>query len=391
MLLAPAALLQPPGMSFCTPRRMTACIYLHLAWEALPPISMAPRGGSGVCRGVASAAAGLPVISLLPLLSEQRNKDAVVDMAQQLHVACRDVGFFYITDHGMSQPDLERLLCLCRRLFDLPDGAKQALDANHSALARGYGSQERGKHSCTPEDGERDAKESFTLGMERAEGDPRPPSPMHGPNQWPPELMLPGWRAEAEASIAALLSVARLLMRGLALALQLQEDFFTAKAADPVAQLCLFRYPPEPSASSSQDSQGEPTRGCGAHTDCGLLTFVAQDVPGIEVQLPNGGWHAAPVVPGALLVNLGDLFSFWTSGVFRSTVHRVVSPGATRHSAVWFCNADFCAPVEVVGGIASGTSCAEGSVAESQRQQAQQSKSVTAGEYILQRLGLMHA
>lgn len=31
-------------------------------------------------------------------------------------------GFFYITGYGMSQAELERLLGLCRRLFDLPGG-----------------------------------------------------------------------------------------------------------------------------------------------------------------------------------------------------------------------------------------------------------------------------
>lgn len=80
-------------------------------------------------------------------------------------------------------------------------------------------------------------------------------------------------------------------------------------------QLCLFRYPPATTATSVGSSR--PARGCGAHTDCGLLTFVAQDAPGIEVQLPDGSWHAAPTVPGGLLVNLGDLLHFWTDGVFK--------------------------------------------------------------------------
>ena len=38
---------------------------------------------------------------------------------------------------------------------------------------------------------------------------------------------------------------------------------------------CHCRYPPTP--------EGPPARGCGEHTDCGFLTFVAQDAPGIEV------------------------------------------------------------------------------------------------------------
>lgn len=70
-------------------------------------------------------------------------------------------------------------------------------------------------------------------------------------------------------------------------------------------------------------------------------------------------------------------------------MHRVVnrSPSTTRHSAVWFCNADFDAPVEVLGGGRAGAP--GGGAAEGQQQP--QKKVVTAGEYILRQLGLMYA
>ena len=38
--------------------------------------------------------------------------------------------------------------------------------------------------------------------MERALGDPRPPSPMHGPNLWPSEDALPGGRLGGEGGQA---------------------------------------------------------------------------------------------------------------------------------------------------------------------------------------------
>lgn len=106
--------------------------------------------------------------------------------------------------------------------------------------------------------------------------------------------------------------------------------------------MVLFRYPPT-GASASQ-------RGCGAHTDCGFLTIVAQDEPGIEVQLADGTWFPAPSLPGSFLVNLGDLAQRWTGDAYRSTVHRVVNRSATsaRHSIVFFCNADFDTQVETI-------------------------------------------
>jgi isopenicillin N synthase-like dioxygenase len=68
-------------------------------------------------------------------------------------------------------------------------------------------------------------------------------------------------------------------------------------------------------------------------------------------------WSPVPVVPeGAegdpappVLVNIGDLLSYWTGGLLRSTVHRVVFPSeggvagegegeATRYSIAYFCH-----------------------------------------------------
>jgi hypothetical protein len=152
----------------------------------------------------------------------------------------------------------------------------------------------------------------------------------------------------------------------------------------------------------------------------------------LQVQLGDGSWLAAPCLPGTLLVNLGDLAQRWTGGAYRSTVHRVVNRGQVqaagladssglaaskdggpagegqagapdRHSIVFFCNCDFDALVETIPTIAAGTSAAAaagatqgggaaaaaaaGAVGEGGR--GGEYAPVKAGEYILQRLGLM--
>jgi isopenicillin N synthase-like dioxygenase len=41
-------------------------------------------------------------------------------VAQQLHAACRDVGFVYVVGHQVPQPDADAVLREARAWFELP-------------------------------------------------------------------------------------------------------------------------------------------------------------------------------------------------------------------------------------------------------------------------------
>jgi hypothetical protein len=73
----------------------------------------------------------------------------------------------------------------------------------------------------------------------------------------------------------------------------------------------------------------------GAHKDPGVLTLLMIEPGKVGLQIETaGGWVDAPAVPGALVVNIGDLLEYATDGYLKATVHRVVSPppGETRLS-----------------------------------------------------------
>lgn len=94
----------------------------------------------------------------------------------------------------------------------------------------------------------------------------------------------------------------------------------------------------------------------GAHSDYGSVTllFRLPGQPGLEVLTPSGEWEAVPVHPESssstdvlpVLVNIGDLLSYWTNGLLKSTVHRVIfptdhhgaKPAEDRYSIVYFCH-----------------------------------------------------
>ena len=67
--------------------------------------------------------------------------------------------------------------------------------------------------------------------------------------------------------------------------------------------------------------------GMGEHTDYGIVTVLwADQVRGLQVLAADGSWNDVSPLPGALLVNLGDLTNRWTNERWKSTLHRVKPP-----------------------------------------------------------------
>lgn len=108
----------------------------------------------------------------------------------------------------------------------------------------------------------------------------------------------------------------------------------------------IFRMLYYPSTSANQ---AETSIRAGAHSDYGSLTllFRLPGQPGLELlSSQSQTWVPVPVNPSLstlssppILVNIGDLLSFWTGGLLKSTVHRVTfSGGDERYSMAYFCH-----------------------------------------------------
>ena len=79
----------------------------------------------------------------------------------------------------------------------------------------------------------------------------------------------------------------------------------------------------------------------GSHKDGGVLTLLLVEPGKAGLQVQHGqGWIDAPPMPGAFVVNIGELLEVATGGYLKATVHRVISPpeGSDRISVPFFFN-----------------------------------------------------
>ncbi|AZD67870.1 Isopenicillin N synthase [Pseudomonas chlororaphis] len=266
-------------------------------------------------------------LSLLDGSPQQRR-----NFLDELRHAARDVGFFYLTGHGIDGNLLRQVQDHARQFFALPEDEKAAVAMINSPHFRGYN---RAASELTR--GQPDLREQFDLGAERPALQLDQDSPdwarLQGPNQWPaalPQLkpLLLDWQQ-------AMTRMALRLLRAFAQALALPEGAFDALYGDkPNEHIKLIRYPGR--------AQGESNQGVGAHKDSGFLSFLLQDQQaGLQVEIEEGRWIDASPRENSLVVNIGELLELATNGYLRATVHRVQSPpaGSERLSIAFFLGA----------------------------------------------------
>ncbi|SMF37352.1 Isopenicillin N synthase [Tistlia consotensis] len=239
--------------------------------------------------------------------------------AEAIGRACREVGFFRIVGHGVEPALLQRAFAVAQGFFALPPEAKAAVALGPASGYRGYFPL-RGEVTDPAAGG--DPKEGFDIAFGAA-GEL---------NRWPAGL--PELKTVLSAYYEAIAALGRTLSRGFALALELPEDFFAAKLDRPTAILRVLHYPP---AGWPVDPAELPA-GCGAHSDYGYLTILAQDTQGgLQVERRDGRWLDVPPEEGSFVCNIGEMMARWTADRFRATPHRVVrvAPGA-RYSIPFF-------------------------------------------------------
>ena len=247
-----------------------------------------------------------------------------------VRVATEELGAIQVVNHGVPQELTAALSARVDRLLSLPRAEKAKLASPHPY--RGW--------RQWPDDFGRLELERFNVAQfdnvqaARAAGLGEEFLGLYTQsNVWPegdPEL-----REMAFGYIEASRGLAERMLRLYARAQGLPEDTFGLGAL-PHLRLTVNDYPtwayPEGAAEEDKLLLLE-------HADDSAVTVLGQegDYPGLQIQGPDGGWSAIPVIPGALQVFSGSLLSRWTGGRMRPGRHRVVSGGTvTRRSTAVF-------------------------------------------------------
>lgn len=298
-----------------------------------------------------------PAVSVIDVKNLWREGASLAErkaVADEIGRACRDIGFFIITNHGIREQVLEDAWRATKDFFDMPEADKlkfvmpqheypfgyskfggEVLSAGKAVESVAVANDGTASPSLSSSSASApDLKELFSLGPADSQaGFPErifPEVPVQFANAW-------------TVYYDDMAILASKLLGAFALALDLEETFFNKFIDHHASALRALNYP---------HLEGYvPVSGqlrASAHTDYGTITILRSDAPGLQVSKdkdpPN--WQDVPFVKDGLIVNLGDLMKRWTNDKWLSTLHRVVNPsvndtdwgdtGTTRRQSMAF-------------------------------------------------------
>ncbi|KAL4070393.1 hypothetical protein J3A83DRAFT_4372574 [Scleroderma citrinum] len=313
-----------------------------------------------------------------------------VALAHEIRDACMNVGFFYITGHGIFQGTIDSLVSAMEAYFSLPLETKMKLYHKEFANFQGYSPMLTSNINPANTG---DLNEGFKIVWEELmpkENDERSTNSgsMVKPNMWPEEPA--GFREAYLNFYHAAIGIGKLLFSLFVLALDLPETYFDDKTKNPTVTMRTIHYPPQ------MGTVDDGIIGTGAHTDFRCFTILWQqpDVQALQILNSEKQWINAPPIPGTLVIKrpartmdkCGDTSSFppisltchIADDIFKSTVHRVVNrSGVHRYSVPLFFGADHHVKVEPIASCVSPD-------------QPPKYEAITAGEYMHQRLREMY-
>eukprot|EP01063_Lacrimia_lanifica_P006923 TRINITY_DN14387_c0_g1_i1.p1 TRINITY_DN14387_c0_g1~~TRINITY_DN14387_c0_g1_i1.p1 ORF type:complete len:361 (+),score=145.47 TRINITY_DN14387_c0_g1_i1:47-1084(+) len=248
------------------------------------------------------------------------------DFPARLREASQDSGFYLLFGHGVAEGAVADGMAAAAEFHGLEEAAKLrcAMDAPGFPTGTGYLACNNFK---LPARAKGNQNAAFIVKRE------------HGPRgitldamPWPAELG-PAWRARVERYAATMEALARRMLPKYAAALGLPDTYFDPAFQSPLWRLRMGMYPAVEGYEAAE-------YGIAPHVDTSFVTILAQGAPGLVVwNEAAAAWRRVPHLPGALVVNTGEILRTVTNDTWPATRHYALhacAPAAARYSLPFF-------------------------------------------------------
>ncbi|XP_038685030.1 protein SRG1-like [Tripterygium wilfordii] len=252
--------------------------------------------------------ADLPIIDMESLLS-QESSDAELT---KLDFACKEWGFFMLVNHGVSSEMLEKIKVEIQDFYNLPMEEKKKFWQKPGEV------EGLGQPFVVSENQKLDWSDQFHMITQ--------PPHLRKPHLFP-NLPLPFRETLDNYSLTVknlALAILEQMEKALKVSTGIKEIF-----VEGTQQMRFNYYPPCP--------QSDKVIGLSPHSDMGITVLLqVNDVEGLQIK-KNGKWLTIKPIPGAFIINLGDMVEIITNGIYPSVEHRaIVNPKKERLSIAAF-------------------------------------------------------
>ncbi|XP_059664697.1 protein SRG1-like [Cornus florida] len=237
----------------------------------------------------------VPIIDMENLLSGDHTELEL----KKLDSACKEWGFFQVISHGVSSSTVEKVKVEVQEFFNLPMEEKKKLWQKPGEV-EGFG-----QAFVVSEEQKLDWGDLFFLNTL--------PTNLRKPHLFP-KLPLP-FRDTLEVYAAQLKQLAMKILDFIAKALKIEAGDIRELFEEGMQSMRMNYYPP--------CLHPELVLGLTPHSDSVGLTILLQvnEMEGLQIK-KDGMWVPVKPLPGAFVVNIGDILEIVTNGAYRSIEHR---------------------------------------------------------------------
>ena len=275
----------------------------------------------------------IPTIDISSLVKNNFRTQNAFKTIKKIEKACKNVGFFQITGHGINQKDIRNICKIGNKFFNSSEKNKKKLAPKK--WNKKNKNKYRGYFPNTV-----NGKEGLDLGDLKI-------TPYNLKKYRSPYIeCLNLKKSFNKFSINSLsnyydniFSLSEILFKGI-IKLYKKDESISNQAFSRIKTLSTLRFNYYPNQTKPVEISKEDgvALGCETHVDSGVFTILYQDKKGgLQVQnRKNKKWYDVPFNKNALIVNTGLALEYLSKGKFKATNHRVLWNKSKRMSIPFF-------------------------------------------------------